>query len=52
MAAVNSLRIAGKRLIDELISELVEFIKKQKVEAPKTEGNEMGTGGTDSDTNS
>lgn len=43
----------GKELIDELISELVEFIKKQKVEAPKTEGNEMGgTGGTDSDTNS
>lgn len=32
----------GKELIDELISELVEFIKKQKVEAPKTEGNEMG----------
>jgi hypothetical protein len=27
---------SGKELIDELISELVEFVKKQKVEAPKT----------------
>lgn len=33
---------SGKELIDELISELVEFVKKQKVEAPKTEGHEMG----------
>lgn len=44
---------SGKELIDELISELVEFVKKQKVEAPKTEGHEMGgSDGTDSDTNS
>ncbi|WP_199557413.1 hypothetical protein [Enterobacter roggenkampii] len=44
---------SGKELIDELISELVEFVKKQKVEAPKTEGQEMwGSDGTYSDTNS
>lgn len=44
---------SGKELIDELISELVEFVKKQKVEAPKTEGHEMGVSdGTYSDTNS
>ena len=44
---------SGKELIDELISELVEFVKKQKVEAPKTEGHEMGgSDGTYSDTNS
>lgn len=44
---------SGKALIDELISELVEFVKKQKVEAPKTEGHEMGgSDGTYSDTNS
>lgn len=44
---------SGKELIDDLISELVEFVKKQKVEAPKSEGHEMEvTGGTDSDTNS
>jgi hypothetical protein len=43
---------SGKELIDELISELVEFVKKQKVEAPKTEGHEMEADGTDSDTNS
>lgn len=44
---------SGKELIDELVSELIEFVKKQKVEAPKTEGHEMGgSDGTDSDTNS
>ncbi|MEP8587173.1 hypothetical protein ABKW10_05690 [Enterobacter asburiae] len=44
---------SGKELIDELISELVEFVKKQKVEAPKTEGHEMeGSDGSYSDTNS
>lgn len=39
---------SGKDLIDELISELVEFVKKQKVEAQKMEAAD----GTDSDTNS
>ncbi|MBW9167386.1 hypothetical protein [Enterobacter hormaechei] len=44
---------SGKELIDELISELVEFVKKQKVEAPKTEGHEIGgSDGSYSDTNS
>lgn len=44
---------SGKQLIDELISDLVEFIKKQKVEAPKKECHEKEVaGGTDSDTNS
>lgn len=44
---------SGKELIDELISELVEFVKKQKVETPKTESHEMeASGGTNSDTNS
>jgi len=39
---------SGKDLIDELISELVEFVKKQKVEAQNMEAAD----GTDSDTNS
>lgn len=44
---------SGKELIDELISELVEFVKKQKVGDPKTEGHEMeADDDTDSDTNS
>ncbi|WP_449556828.1 hypothetical protein [Huaxiibacter chinensis] len=44
---------SGKVLIDDLISELVNFAKKQKMEAPKTKGHEMEVAdGNDSDTNS